>query len=93
MLLKYRFFDSERLPYGDFSNDFIDNGNGTVTDRATGLVWQKKGSIKSLARREATRYVEKLNKEPFVTAVNRAGKETTLVGLPGTIGNIGARFI
>lgn len=65
MLLKYRFFDSERLPYGDFANDFIDNGNGTVTDRATGLVWQQKGSIKSLARREATRYVEKLNKERF----------------------------
>ena len=65
MLLKYRFFDSERNPYGDFANDFNDNGNSTVMDKATGLIWQKKGSHKALRRREATHYVEKLNNERF----------------------------
>jgi len=25
-----------------FTNDFIDNGNGTVTDRSTGLMWEQK---------------------------------------------------
>jgi len=44
MLAKYNFFDRTKHPGGAFVNDFVDNGNGTVTDRATGLMWQKDGS-------------------------------------------------
>ncbi|MBW2573098.1 MAG: DUF1566 domain-containing protein, partial [Deltaproteobacteria bacterium] len=44
MLTTYNFFDRTKNPGGAFVNDFVDNGNGTVTDRATGLMWQKDGS-------------------------------------------------
>jgi uncharacterized caspase-like protein len=65
MLLKYHFFDVERNPAGNFANDFITNPDGTVTDRITGLMWQKRGSANSLLWLQATRYVQKLNSERF----------------------------
>jgi hypothetical protein len=65
MLLQYNFFDAERNPAGYFANDFIVNADGTITDRATGLVWQKSGSSKSLLWFEAKRYVEELNDKRF----------------------------
>ncbi|MGD9181979.1 MAG: DUF1566 domain-containing protein, partial [Desulfobacterales bacterium] len=65
MLLKYHFFDIEQNPSGNFANDFITNADSTITDRITGLMWQKRGSSKDLSRREAKRYVEKLNQERF----------------------------
>lgn len=40
----YNFFDKELNEKGDFPNDFVDNGDGTITDRATGLMWEQKGS-------------------------------------------------
>ena len=58
-------FDVERNPSGNFVNDFIVNADGTITDRVTGLMWQKSGSSKDLSRREAKRYVKKLNQETF----------------------------
>ena len=30
---------------GEFRNVFLDNGDGTITDQATGLMWQKEGSV------------------------------------------------
>jgi hypothetical protein len=65
MLEKYSFFDSERQPFGHFTNDLIVDKEDTITDRATGLMWQKSGSMKSLLQREANLYVKKLNKERF----------------------------
>jgi hypothetical protein len=50
--------DSKPLEY--IENDFKDNGDGTITDRATGLMWQKSGSDKTLTYEEAKAYVEKL---------------------------------
>jgi len=44
MLVKYDFFDDSRNPLGSFVNDLVDNNDGTVTDKATGLMWQKSGS-------------------------------------------------
>ena len=41
-------------------NVFADNGDGTVTDRATGLVWQKADSGKALNWKEALAYAEGL---------------------------------
>jgi hypothetical protein len=39
-------------------NDFADNGDGTVTDRATGLIWAKADSGRSMTWEEALRYAE-----------------------------------
>lgn len=40
----HNFFDSRYNPKGLFANEFIDNGDGeTVTDFATGLMWQRFG--------------------------------------------------
>jgi hypothetical protein len=55
MLLKYHFFDVERNPAGNFANDFIANPDGTIIDKATGLMWQKSGSSKSLTNKLAKR--------------------------------------
>lgn len=42
-------------------NDFKSNGDGTVTDDATGLVWQQKDSEKGMNWQEALKYCEDLN--------------------------------
>jgi ribonuclease BN (tRNA processing enzyme) len=44
-------------PYG--TNDFKDNGDGTVTDRATGLTWMKGDSGKAMNWKDALAYAEK----------------------------------
>ena len=44
MLVKYDFFDNSRNPLGSFVTDLVDNNDGTVTDKTTGLMWQKSGS-------------------------------------------------
>jgi hypothetical protein len=41
-------------------NDFVDNGNGTVTDRATGLMWMKEDSKRGMSWEEALAYCESL---------------------------------
>jgi hypothetical protein len=65
MLAKYGFFDTSGNPLGSFDNHFVDNSDGTVTDNATGLVWQKSGSSRSLENRYAKRYIKRLNNEQF----------------------------
>ena len=42
-------------------NDFHDNGDGAITDRATGLTWQTADSGKGLNWEQALAYAEKLN--------------------------------
>jgi serine/threonine protein kinase len=51
------------LEYTD--NDFQVNGDSTVTDRATGLVWQQSGSDYPVTWHEAYEYVKHLNQERF----------------------------
>ncbi len=41
-------------------NDFVDNGDGTVTDRATGLMWMKADSGKTMNWQQALAYAESL---------------------------------
>ncbi len=41
-------------------NAFVDNGNGTVTDNATGLVWQQQDSQKTLNWQDSLAYCEQL---------------------------------
>ena len=63
MLVKYDFFEKDWNPRGSFSNDLVDNGDRTITDRKTGLTWQKGGSGKPM--RDAMVYIRKLNQERF----------------------------
>ena len=65
MLVKYGFFDISRNPTGSFDNIFVDNNDGTITDKATGLMWQKRGSLKLLKNKEAKIYIRRLNNERF----------------------------
>ncbi|MBI1388392.1 MAG: DUF1566 domain-containing protein [bacterium] len=41
-------------------NDFADNGDGTVTDRATGLTWMKDDSVTTMNWEDALAYAESL---------------------------------
>jgi tetratricopeptide (TPR) repeat protein len=66
MLENHDLFDSEWNPNGSFDNEFVDNGDGTVTDKTTGLMWQKDGSPKPLTLKRATRYIRKINDKRFL---------------------------
>ena len=72
MLLKNNFYASCWTynrefchPDGDFENAFVDNGDGTVTDNATGLMWQKGGSPAAMTWEDAGRYVQQMNQKGF----------------------------
>ena len=47
-------------------NDFKDNGDGTVTDRASGLTWTKADSGKGLNWKEALAFAQAQNKKSFL---------------------------
>ena len=59
------FYDSMWNPQGSFKNDFIDNGNGTITDKSTGLMWQKGGSSAEMSLVDMDDYIQGLNKNQF----------------------------
>ena len=59
------FFDKKLNEKGNFANDFVDNGDGTITDRATGLMWEQGGSKKLTSFYTAKKYVKKLNKKKY----------------------------
>ena len=59
------FFDKKLNENDDFTNDFVDNGDGTVTDRATGLMWEQGGSKRDKSLYMAKKYVKKLNKKKY----------------------------
>ena len=65
MLVQYNFFELSRNTPGSFKNDLVDNNDGTVTDSATGLMWQKSGSLERLDDRGAKKYVNQLNSKHF----------------------------
>jgi cell division septum initiation protein DivIVA len=65
MLLKYHFFENQRHPVGSFTNEFVDNQDDTITDRTTGLMWQRRGTLNYLDNRGAKRYIKRLNKDRF----------------------------
>ena len=47
-------------------NDFQDNHDGTITDRATGLMWSKSDSDQGMNWQEALAWVQKKNTENFL---------------------------
>lgn len=65
MLKKNNFFDRTKNKAGTFVNDFVDNGDDTVTDRVTGLMWQKGGSSDGMEWLKAKEYINQLNNERF----------------------------
>jgi len=64
LIKKYNFYDSNVAPRGNFNNDFVDNTDGTITDRATNLMWQKSGS-NPLEYKEINGYIAHLNRQRF----------------------------
>ncbi len=65
MPVKYKFFDMTKNKSGDFKNVFKDNEDGTVSDQATGLMWQQSGSDNYLKYDMAQEYIDGLNREKF----------------------------
>jgi len=70
ILVKYNFFDRTKNKNGAFANDLVDNGNGTVTDLTSGLMWQQEGSPAGMKWAQAKEYVNKLNRERFAGHAN-----------------------
>ncbi len=61
----YNFADQERNPRGFFTHLLVDNGDGlTVTDKVTGLMWQRSGTD-IMSHRSLRRETAKLNQEQF----------------------------
>ena len=46
-------------------NDFVNNGDGTISDRATGLMWSQDDSATGLDWQDALSWVEEKNAEKF----------------------------
>jgi len=57
--------DESKKPLEYIQNNFKDNGDGTITDRATGLMWEKLGSNEHLKYENATAYIDELNRKRF----------------------------
>ncbi|MDV7145336.1 DUF1566 domain-containing protein [Tropicimonas sp. TH_r6] len=53
-----------RTGYG--RNAFSDNGNGTVTDATTGLMWSKDDSVKPLSWQEALAWADQANAQTYL---------------------------
>lgn len=65
LVQKHNFYDFERNMQGNFNNYLVDNEDIlTVSDRATGLMWQREG-IDIMSYRMLCREVEKLNRDSF----------------------------
>jgi len=61
MLSKNSFFDMKKNKSGDFKNDFVNNGNGTVTDKSTGLMWQRGESFETFEFEKSKNYIREIN--------------------------------
>lgn len=61
LIARYDFSEQERNPQGRFRPVLVDNGDGlTVTDKVTGLMWQRAG-IDIMSSRGMHREVERIN--------------------------------
>lgn len=57
--------NDDRRPLEYVTNNYQDNGDGTITDHATGLMLQQSGSSENLNYKNAKAYFEKLNHDKF----------------------------
>ncbi|MCP4112621.1 MAG: DUF1566 domain-containing protein, partial [Desulfobacteraceae bacterium] len=62
---KYSWTEKWHNESGDFKNAFTDNGDDTVTDNVTGLIWQKSGSDKTMKYDKTQAYIDDLNRKQF----------------------------
>jgi len=63
LIKQYNFAEQERNPQGTFPHLLVDNGDGlTVTDRVTGLMWQRAGTD-IMSNRSMKREVARINQE------------------------------
>jgi hypothetical protein len=62
--LNYVYFVRGNPDYG--VNDFADNGDGTVTDHATGLMWSQRDSGEGMNWEDALAWVEQKNAENYL---------------------------
>lgn len=53
-------------PEGNFPNQIFDNGDGSLTDLVTGLMWQKDGSGYTMEGIDAQSYIDNLNSRKFL---------------------------
>jgi len=60
MIEKFNFPVQPSNRKGQFPREYVNNGDGTITDKVTGLVWEKEGAS-SLYCREAQKRIENLN--------------------------------
>ena len=65
MIETHNFYVHKFNDEGDFPNDFVDNGDGTLTDRVTGLMWEKKCSSKLYQYHWAEKHISGLNEKEF----------------------------
>jgi Protein of unknown function (DUF1566) len=65
MISERNFFNKPLNPDGNFPNAFVANEDGTVTDKVTGLMWQKAGSPSEMTFDAAGKYVQELNSNRF----------------------------
>lgn len=65
MLKQRNLFSRSHNPKGIFPNSFADNEDGTITDKVTGLMWQKGGSPSDLTFYTAQKHVQDLNEKRF----------------------------
>lgn len=73
MLLERRFFDSNHNPRGGSRKALVDNRDGTLTDRTTGLMWQKAGADDAMDYDNARKYVRRLKHGSFGSQTGFAG--------------------
>ncbi|MCF8084780.1 MAG: DUF1566 domain-containing protein [Deltaproteobacteria bacterium] len=66
MVLKRNFYVRNRHETGGFRNDFVDNKDGTITDRSTGLMWEKGGSSYQRRYWGAESHINNLNRNKFL---------------------------
>jgi hypothetical protein len=62
---KLKVSDGLWKPLEYIQNDFKDNGDGTVSDYATGLMWQKSGFDNYMSYKDTEAYVDELNSRKF----------------------------
>jgi hypothetical protein len=67
MLIRNGFYDSSRNPQArGIANDFeLQQDGKVVSDRATGLMWERSGSVNYMKFADALEYVRQLNAERF----------------------------
>ncbi len=57
--------NNNNKPFNYINNEYKDNKNGTITDNATGLIWQKSGSKGYIIYNDAKAYIKSLNNSRF----------------------------